>query len=135
MTLNVPPAIPEIVDGEPGAALLREAQRLRSAWDDYRHQLRTASFTGADAAETVEATVNGYRQLTGLRIEDGLLRLGADAVGERINEAMHRAGFAAAAAAGAGQERLLRTLGLTVELMTKFDAAIGNIQPGRTQMD
>ena len=130
MTVNLHPEIPPIVDGQPGAALLREAQRLRSAWDDYRHRSRTASFTSTDHDETVEATVNGDLQLTGLRIEDGLLRLGTEAVGERINEALQNARAAAAGAAGTEQEELLEALGLTAEVMKQFDSAMES-QPGR----
>jgi DNA-binding protein YbaB len=98
LTANLHPDIPEIVDGEPGAALLREAQRLRSAWDGYRNQLATATFTGTDEGGSVEATVNGNLQLTGLRIEDGLLRHGVEAVGQRINEALQKAVTVAARA-------------------------------------
>jgi len=131
LTANLHPEIPQIVDGQPGAALLREAQRLRSAWDDHRHHQRTASFTGTDEDKTVEATVNGNLQLTGLRIEDGLLRLGTEAVGQRINEALRNAGAAATGAVGAEQEKLLAELGFTAEVMKQFDSVIDKFEPRR----
>lgn len=74
--------------------------------------------------------MNGDLQLTGLRIEDGLLRLGTEAVGERINEALQNARAAAAGAAGTEQEELLEALGLTAEVMKQFDSAMES-QPGR----
>lgn len=54
--------------------------------------------------------MDGHRWLTGLNIEAGLLRLGAEAVQERINEALRNAAAAATAANEAEEERLVASL-------------------------
>lgn len=128
LTANLFPDIPRINEGEPGAALLREAHRLRSAFEGYRDHLNTVSFTGTDEANTVTATVTGDRRLTALDIEDGLLRLGANAVAQRITEALQNAHATATGAIGAEQEKLLETLGLTAEIMQQFDSALDSLQ-------
>lgn len=126
--MNLPPEETQIDHGPPGAALLREAHRLRSAFEDYRHHLSTASFTGTDEAKTVKATVSGSLRLTGLRIEKHLLgRVGAEAVGERITEALRNANAAATGAVGAEQEKALEALGLTAEVVKQFDSVLENL--------
>ncbi|PRI15474.1 hypothetical protein B2J96_12290 [Mycobacterium shigaense] len=58
----------------------------------------TGSFTAKDDTETVEVVTNGDMCITQVCIEDGLLRLGADKVEDRINEALSRAQAKATAA-------------------------------------
>ena len=73
------------------AAVLQQAQRLQSVMDEQLAKMNTESFTATDEAKTVEVTLNGHHWLTDLFIEDGLLRLGADTVEARINEALGNA--------------------------------------------
>ncbi len=79
--------------------------------DEQLHQLNTRSFDGTDAAKTVVVTLDGRQRLAGLRIEDGLLRLGADTVARRINEAILNAQADATAAIEADQQRFVELLG------------------------
>ncbi|BBZ46745.1 YbaB/EbfC family nucleoid-associated protein [Mycobacterium parmense] len=88
------------------AEALRQAQRFQSALEAQLHLTATQTFTATDESETVEVTVNGHRWLTDIRIEDGLLRLGAETAEKRINEAI-RAAVAAAAAAGEAESAQL----------------------------
>lgn len=88
------------------AAVLAQAQRLQSIMDDQLHRMDTQTFTGTDESETVEVTLNGHHQLTGAFIEDGLLRLGVQAVQQRLNEAVQNATAAASAAVEADRERI-----------------------------
>ncbi|OKH68262.1 YbaB/EbfC family nucleoid-associated protein [Mycolicibacterium mageritense] len=88
------------------AAVLRQAQRLQSAMDDQLHKMSTESFTASDATNTVEVTVNGHHQLKSVYIEDGLLRLGAQTVTQRLNEALQKATTAATASIEVDRERL-----------------------------
>jgi DNA-binding protein YbaB len=64
------------------------------------------SFTATDEAETVEVTLNGHHWLTDVFIEDGLLRLGADTVAARVNEAIQSAEATASASIEADRERI-----------------------------
>ena len=73
------------------AAVLQQAQRLQSVMDEQLAKMNTESFTATDEAKTVEVTLNGHHWLTDLFIEDGLLRLGAETVEARINEALGNA--------------------------------------------
>ena len=73
------------------AAVLQQAQRLQSIMDEQLAKMNTESFTATDEAKTVEVTLNGHHWLTDLFIEDGLLRLGAETVEARINEALGNA--------------------------------------------
>lgn len=89
------------------AEALRQAQRFQSALEDQQYRTNTESFSATDESETVEATLNARLCLTGLHIEDGVLRLGADTVEQRINEAIASAQAAATAAIDAEHERLI----------------------------
>jgi DNA-binding protein YbaB len=124
-----PEVPPHIAEGQPGAALLREADRLQSALADFQH-VQTALFSATDEADTVQATVDGHGCLTGLHIEDGLLRLGTETVEQRVNEALENARAAATRAVGAEQEKLLETLGLTDEVMEQIDSAAALLNAG-----
>jgi DNA-binding protein YbaB len=73
------------------AAVLHQAQRLQSIMDEQLHKMNSQTFTATDETETVEVTLNGHHHLTGAFIEDGLLRLGAQAVEQRLNEALQNA--------------------------------------------
>jgi DNA-binding protein YbaB len=99
------------------AEALQQAQRLHAAVDEQLHKLNTESFKGADETRTVEVTLNAHQRLTGVNIEDGLLRLGTETVAQRVNEAINNARAAATAAREAEQQRFLEaldeTLGLT----------------------
>ncbi|OCB22704.1 DNA-binding protein [Mycobacterium malmoense] len=103
------------------AEALRQAQLFQSALEDQQHRTNTETFTATDGSETVEATLNARLCLTGLHIEDGLLRLGADAVEERINEAIGNAQAAATAAIDAEQDRLIELVtGIAGSLKESF---------------
>ncbi|MGV0743577.1 YbaB/EbfC family nucleoid-associated protein [Mycolicibacterium sp. XJ870] len=97
MTDNVHPQV---------AAVLRQAQRLQSLMDDQLHKMNTEAFTGTDETDTVEVTLNGHHHLTSVFIEDGLLRLGAATVEQRLNEALQKATAAATASIEADREWL-----------------------------
>lgn len=99
------------------AAVLQQAQRLQSVMDDQLAKMNTESFTATDEAKTVEVTLNGHHWLTGLFIEDGLLRLGADTVEARINEALSNATAKATESIDADRARLNE---LVAEITTDF---------------
>ncbi|EFP41108.1 type VII secretion system ESX-1 associated protein EspL [Mycobacterium tuberculosis] len=92
------------------ARALTLAARFQSALDGTLNQMNNGSFRATDEAETVEVTM-GTSGLTGLRIEDGLLKkLGAEAVAQRVNEALHNAQAAASAYNDAAGEQLTAAL-------------------------
>ena len=88
------------------AAVLEQAQRLQSLVDDQLHKMNSETFTATDEAETVEVTLNGHHYLTGAFISEGLLRLGADTVEQRINDALQNATAAATQSIEADRERI-----------------------------
>ncbi len=88
------------------AAVLAQAQRLQSIVDDQLHKMNTETFTATDEAETVEVTLNGHHHLTDAFISDGLLRLGARTVEQRINEALLKATAVATESIEADRERI-----------------------------
>lgn len=88
------------------AAVLRQAQRLQSLMDDQLAKMAGETFAATDEANTVEVTLNGHHWLTDVFIEDGLLRLGADTVAARINEALQNASATASASIEADRERI-----------------------------
>lgn len=88
------------------AAVIRQARRLQSLMDEQLDKMATESFTAADEDETVEVTLNGHQWLTDVYIQDGLLRLGAETVEQRVNEALQRASADATASIDADRERL-----------------------------
>jgi DNA-binding protein YbaB len=92
------------------AEALRQAQQFQSILDDHLHHTEAETFTATDEARTVEVTMNAHRVLVGLFIEPGLLRLGAEVVEERINEALRNAETAVTAAGDAEEERLIASL-------------------------
>jgi DNA-binding protein YbaB len=87
-------------------AVLAQAQRLQSVMDDQLAKMKTQTFTASDETETVEVTLNGHSWLTDLFIEDGVLRLGAETVQARINEALQKAMAEATSSLEADRERI-----------------------------
>jgi DNA-binding protein YbaB len=88
------------------AAVLRQAQQLQAVMDEQLHKMNSQTFTATDEAKTVEVTLNGHHHLTGAFIEEGLLRLGAHTVQQRLNEALQKATAAATTSIDADRERL-----------------------------
>ncbi|AFM14906.1 hypothetical protein Mycch_0079 [Mycolicibacterium chubuense NBB4] len=88
------------------AAVLRQAKRLQSLMDEQLDKMATESFTASDESETVEVTLNGHHWLKDVYIQDGLLRLGAETVERRVNEALQRANTEASASIDADRERI-----------------------------
>jgi DNA-binding protein YbaB len=88
------------------AAVLRQAQRLQALMDDQLAKMAGDSFTATDEARTVEVTLDGHHWLKDVFIEEGLLRLGADTVSARVNEALQNAGASASATIAADRERI-----------------------------
>ncbi|MBP3085806.1 YbaB/EbfC family nucleoid-associated protein [Mycolicibacterium fortuitum] len=88
------------------AAVLHQAQRLQSLMDDQLHKMANESFTASDETDTVDVTLDGHHNLKSVYIEDGLLRLGAQVVEQRINEALQKATALASASIEADRERL-----------------------------
>ncbi len=88
------------------AAVLRQAGRLQELMDQQLHKMASESFTATDESETVEVTLNGHQHLVDVFITDGLLRLGSDAVEQRLNEALFNATVEASESIAADQERL-----------------------------
>ena len=88
------------------AAVLRHAKRLQSLMDEQLDKMANETFTASDETETVEVTLNGHHLLTDVYIQDGLLRLGAEVVEQRVNEALQKANEAASASIDADRERI-----------------------------
>lgn len=88
------------------AAVLKQAQRLQALMDEQLSKMDSESFTATDESETVEVTLNGHHWLKDVFIEDGLLRLGASTVEQRLNEALQNATADATASIDADRERL-----------------------------
>jgi DNA-binding protein YbaB len=127
--LTTNPENPQTDEGLPGAALVREADRLASALDDYRHHLSNSPYTGSDTANTVEATVTANFRITELIIEDRLLPLGAEVVAERVLEALVNAQAAATQGRQDRSGELSGALGLNAELKEQFESALKDIRP------
>jgi DNA-binding protein YbaB len=92
------------------AEALAGLERFNKALEDQMNRTNNGSYTATDVTETVEVTINGRRCLTDLHIEDGLLRLGAETVQERVNDALLRAQAEASGALQAQQEQLVASL-------------------------
>ena len=88
------------------AAVLRQAQRLQSLMDEQLANRTPKHFTATDESETLEVTLNGHHWLTDVFIEDGVLRLGAEVVENRVNEALRKASARAAESITTDRERL-----------------------------
>jgi DNA-binding protein YbaB len=92
------------------AQALEQLQRFSSALESQMYRANTQTFTATDEAQTVAVTINGHRCLTGLHVEDGLLRLGAKTVQQRVNAALQEAQAGASAALQAQQAQLFASL-------------------------
>ncbi|NTY60703.1 YbaB/EbfC family nucleoid-associated protein [Mycolicibacterium sphagni] len=104
------------------AETMQFLEKFSSALSDQVQQVSTATFTGTDEDKTVEVTVDGARWLTGLHVEDGLLRLGADEVSSRINEALQNAQAAASESIREKQAQLYANLaGITQSMKNGLD--------------
>ncbi len=101
------------------AVVLAQTQRLQSVLDEQLHKMATQRFTATDETETVEVTLNGHHWLVELFIEDGLLRLGAETVAHRLNEALHRAAGEAARSLAADRQRIDEQIGEITEKLTE----------------
>lgn len=88
------------------AAVLRQAGRLQELMDQQLHKMASESFTATDESETVEVTLNGHHHLVDVFIADGVLRLGATTVEQRLNEALLNATAEAAESIALDQDRL-----------------------------
>jgi DNA-binding protein YbaB len=102
------------------AQALALAGRFQSALDGTLNQMNTGSFPGHDEERTVEVTINGHQWLTGVRIDDGLIKeLGAEAVGARVNEALMNAQSAASKYNDAAEQQLAAALEAMSQTMNK----------------
>ncbi|BBX75575.1 ESX-1 secretion-associated protein EspL [Mycobacterium shinjukuense] len=102
------------------AQVLALAARFQSALEGTLNQMNTGSFRGADEEGTVEVTINGHQWLTGVRIQDGLVKkLGAEAVGVRVNEALQNAQSAATAYNDAAGQQLVAALSAMSKTMNQ----------------
>lgn len=72
-------------------AVMEQFQKFTGVLEDQMRQKNTGAFTAVDDTETVEVSINGDGCLTHLHLEDGLLRLGAQTVEDRINDALQKA--------------------------------------------
>ena len=88
------------------AAVLAQAQRLQAVMDEQLRKMNTETFTATDESKTVEVTLNGHHWLTDVFIEDGLLRLGAETVAARVNEALEIAAAQATASIDVDRARI-----------------------------
>jgi DNA-binding protein YbaB len=88
------------------AAVLAQAERLQSVMDEQLTKMNTETFTATDEAKTVQVSLNGHHWLTDVIIEDGLLRLGAETVAARVNEALQNAAAQATVSIDADRERI-----------------------------
>jgi DNA-binding protein YbaB len=95
-----------------------------SAIEDERYRANTQTFTATDEAATVEVVVNGNSWLTGLYIEPGLMRLGAETVQQRILQALYKAQAAALEAGEVAAEQLQETLGAA---LSALDQTVGDL--------
>jgi DNA-binding protein YbaB len=101
------------------AEAMLQVQQFQSALEDQVHRTDTETFTATDEAETVQVAINGRHWLTGLYIENGLLRLGAETVGQRITEALQKVHAAATEAVAAEQQQLMASLADITDALQK----------------
>jgi DNA-binding protein YbaB len=97
-----------------------EFKKFNDVLEGTLKKMGTGSFTAKDETETVEVVINGDRCVSQLHIEDGLLRLGAETVEERINEALMKANAAASANLDATYEQTLGALSKIVDSLQKI---------------
>ncbi|RFZ61961.1 hypothetical protein DE4576_05365 [Mycobacterium marinum] len=97
---------------DPTAAhLLAGLTQFHTALQNRFHQMNAGNFKASDNTHTVQVTLNGYNWLTGIRIQDGLLKqLGSQGVAHRVNQALHNAKQAVHAYDNAANHTLATTL-------------------------
>jgi DNA-binding protein YbaB len=100
---------------------LQQLQDIASAFEGEVDRTDRQSFTATDQDRTVEVVVNARGWLTGLYIENGLLRLGAETVRQRIVEALDNAKAAVAAAAGSGDAEFEAKIGAMVAQLEQLE--------------
>lgn len=110
MTIEPHPQATEVLD---------QFKKFGDILEGAMKQQGAGSFSAKDETETVEVVINGDRCITQLHIEDGLLRLGADTVQERINEALGRANAEASANLNATYEETFEMLNKVVQSLSK----------------
>jgi DNA-binding protein YbaB len=113
MSTDAPEQHPQVTNA------LEQLQRFSDILEEQMQRSGTGSFTASDRTNTVTATIDGHQLLTNLFIEDGLLRLGAETVEERINEALLNAHVAAASATEEQQHQVITALFEIAEGMLK----------------
>ncbi len=101
-------------------AALDEMKKFNDLLEGALKQKGTGSFTAVDDTETVEVVINPDMLVTQLHIEDGLLRLGAETVEDRINEALMKAQAQAMASNDAMYGATFEALAGIVESMQKI---------------
>lgn len=70
---------------------IRNVERVAEMFEEQLRWTADRRFSAVDVTGTVEATLDGERRLVGLEIGEGLLRLGARTVEQRINDALRNA--------------------------------------------
>jgi DNA-binding protein YbaB len=111
------------VETEPhpqATAVMDEMKKFSGVLEGALMKQAGGSFTAKDETETVEVVINGDRVITQLSIEDGLLRLGAETVQDRINEALMMAQAKATANAEALGEATSEALAGIVNSMQQI---------------
>lgn len=103
-------------------AVMGEFKKFSDVLEGALMQKGTGSFTAKDDSETVEVVIDGDRCLTQLHLEDGLLRLGAETVEERINEALMKANAEASASLDAMYGQTFEALSKIVDSLQKITA-------------
>ena len=111
-----PQAHPQVVE------VMDQMRQLQTVLDGVVTQTSSETFTGTDEANTVSVTVDGHHSLTNLYIEDGLLRLGALVVEQRLNVALGKASAAATETTTATCQQLFATM---VEITGKMKTGLG----------
>jgi DNA-binding protein YbaB len=91
--------------------MLGQLEQFTSDLEQQMFRMDTGSFSATDEAKTVNVTVDGHHFLTGLYVEEGLLRLGAETVAQRINEALASAQAASTEATEAMHRQVYASIG------------------------
>jgi DNA-binding protein YbaB len=103
-------------------AVMGEFKKFNDVLEGTLKHMGAGFFTAKDETETVEVVINGSRCVTQLHIEDGLLRLGAETVEQRINEALLKANAEASVDLDATYGQSLEALSNIVDSLQKITA-------------
>lgn len=105
------------VQAQQAAAAMEHLNQMQALLQGQMSLHDTGTFTAKDESETVAATIDGDCLLIGLEIEEGLRRLGAETVEQRINEAIANAHTQAMAAIqGQHEQTVLAFAKMTADL-------------------